>query len=225
MEQRLKVRKQPKVQNWRGRLMRWRHVSDDDSQRQAVKINDFLYIGQLMLTVTVCPQCKAVYRSGGMECHKTMSRLDMEWSMRLILTNKVSTGNAETMSAMELLWDHRDTGRQGTVKQRNVKASGSLEDPVSGGLLREGARDLNGYVGRAIRTVEKSRMQSNATNANSNRIHSSSERLDSSTAIISEAPRMKRSPASFVPRITSNAKITRNVMVKCSWKHSTQAVR
>ena len=33
----------------------------------------------------------------------------------------------------------------------------------------------------------------------------------------------QRSPASFVPRITSNATITRNVMVKCSRKHSTQA--
>ena len=29
----------------------------------------------------------------------------------------------------------------------------------------------------------------------------------------------ERSPASLVPRITSNATITRNVMVKCSWKH------
>ena len=35
----------------------------------------------------------------------------------------------------------------------------------------------------------------------------------------------ERSPSSFVPRITSNATITRNVMVKWSWKHSTQAVR
>ena len=42
--------------------------------------------------------------------------------MRLILKNKVSTGNAETMSAMEKLWDHRDSVREGTVKQRNVKA-------------------------------------------------------------------------------------------------------
>ena len=30
VEQRLTERKQPKVQNWRGRLMRWRHASDDD---------------------------------------------------------------------------------------------------------------------------------------------------------------------------------------------------
>ena len=42
--------------------------------------------------------------------------------MRLILKNKVSTGNAETMSAMEKLWDHRDSVLEGTVKQRNVKA-------------------------------------------------------------------------------------------------------
>ena len=52
--------------------MRWGHVSDDDSQRH-VKSNDFLYFGQLKLTVTVCPQCKAVYRSGAMEYHDTLS--------------------------------------------------------------------------------------------------------------------------------------------------------
>ena len=46
----------------------------------------------------------------------------MEWSMRLNLTNKVSTGNAETMSAMAKLKDHRDCVREGTAKQRNVKA-------------------------------------------------------------------------------------------------------
>ena len=28
----------------------------------------------------------------------------------------------ETMSAIEKLWDHRDSVREGTVKQRNVKA-------------------------------------------------------------------------------------------------------
>ena len=58
--------------------MRWRRVPDDDCQPQAVNSNDFLCIGQLKLTATVCPQCKAVHRSGGMECHDTMSRLDME---------------------------------------------------------------------------------------------------------------------------------------------------
>ena len=42
--------------------------------------------------------------------------------MRLIPKNKVSTGNAEKMSAMEKLWDHRDFVREGTMKQRNVKA-------------------------------------------------------------------------------------------------------
>ena len=36
--------------------MKWSDVSDDDSQRQAVKSNDFLCIGQLKLTTTVCPQ-------------------------------------------------------------------------------------------------------------------------------------------------------------------------
>ena len=69
--------------------------------------------------MTVGPQCKAVHRSSGMECHDTMSRLDAEWSMRLIPTNKVSTGNAETM---EKLQDRRDSVREETVKQRNVKA-------------------------------------------------------------------------------------------------------
>ena len=39
--------------------------------------------------------------------------------MRLMPTNKVSKGNAETMAK---LWDHRDFVREGTVKQRNVKA-------------------------------------------------------------------------------------------------------
>ena len=77
---------------------------------------------------------QSVYRSGVMECHDTMSshvmgggcdfasRHDMEWSTCLITTNKVSTGNAETMSAMEQLWDHRGSVWEGTVKQRNVKA-------------------------------------------------------------------------------------------------------
>ena len=42
-----------------------------------------------------------------MECNEEgcdiTRRLEMEWSMRLNLTNKVSTGNAETMSAMAKL--------------------------------------------------------------------------------------------------------------------------
>ena len=38
-----KVRQQElKVQNWRERSMRWSHVSEDDSQRRAVKSNDFV---------------------------------------------------------------------------------------------------------------------------------------------------------------------------------------
>ena len=144
-----------------------------------------------------------------------MSTLDIEWAMRLILTNNVSTGNAETAPTMAKLRNHRDSVWEGTAKQRNVKAwkathfrsetesqqqvdnknrsrcghmrtvtgKGPLENPVNGEdslrveqldyLLRASSRELNGYVGRAIRTVEKSRMQSNATNANSNRICSS----------------------------------------------------
>ena len=42
--------------------------------------------------------------------------------MRLILKNKLSTDNAETTSAMAKLWDYRDSAREGTVKQRNMKA-------------------------------------------------------------------------------------------------------
>ena len=42
--------------------------------------------------------------------------------MRMIPQNKVSTGNAETMSAMEMLWDRRDSVREEKVKQRNVQA-------------------------------------------------------------------------------------------------------
>ena len=87
-----------------------------------MKSNDLLSLGQLRLSVTVCPRCKAVYRSGGTESNDTMSRLDLEWSMRLIPKNEVSTGNAETMSAMEKVWDHRDSVQEGTVKQRDVKA-------------------------------------------------------------------------------------------------------
>ena len=155
----------------------------------------------------------------------------MELSMCLIPKNKVSTGNVETMSAMEKLWDHRDSVREGTVKQRHVKAwkathcrseteslqvdknrsrcghmrtvtgNGSLEDPVNGEdswrveqlhHFEKVFENSNGYVGRAARAVEKSRMESNATNAISRRIHSSSERPDSSTAIISQKHRARK---------------------------------
>ena len=60
--------------------------------------------------VTVCPQCKAAYKFGVMECHETMSKFvmechdevvqDMQWSMLLIFTDKVSTGNVEMNSTM-----------------------------------------------------------------------------------------------------------------------------
>ena len=42
-----KERKQLKVRSRRRRSMRWRHVSDDDCWRQAVKSNDFLCIGSV----------------------------------------------------------------------------------------------------------------------------------------------------------------------------------
>ena len=57
------------------------------------------------------------------------------------------------------------------------------------------SRELNVYVGRATRPVEKSRMQSNATNDHSNRIHSSNERLESSTANISQTYRAQKEPS------------------------------
>ena len=227
VEQRLKERKQPKVQNWRGRLMRWRHVSDDDPQRQAVKSNDFLSLGQLRLAVTVCPRCKAVYMSGGVECHDTINILDMEWSMRLIPTNKVSTDDAETMPAMVRFWD---SVREGTVKQRNAKAwkathfrsetesqevdnknrsrcghmrtvtgKGFLADPVSGeDSLRVEQLDYfekvleNSMATSEERLEQLRRVESNATNVNSGRIHSSSSERprQQHSDHLSEAPRM-----------------------------------
>ena len=93
MEQQLKEGKQVKVQNWRERLVRWRHVSDDDSKRQCVKNNDFLYVGQRKLTVTVCPWCKAVHRSGVMQCHDTMSSHVMECHEEIVTSEVDSTWN------------------------------------------------------------------------------------------------------------------------------------
>ena len=55
-------------------------------------------------------------------------------------------------------------------------------------------------------------MQSNAMDDNSNRIHSSKERLNSSTT-------HERISTSLETQSTSNAMITRNVMEKCSRKH------
>ena len=45
----------------------------------------------------------------------------MRLSMRLISTGKVSTGNVEIMSTMSKLRNHRDSIREGTVKQYNDK--------------------------------------------------------------------------------------------------------
>ena len=175
--------------------------------------------------VTVCPQCKTVYKFGVMECHETMSKFvmechdevdDMRWSMLLIFTDKVSTGNVEMNSTMSKLRNHRDSIREGTVKQCNDKTwkathsrSGahslqvnenrsqfghvntvigkcSLEDSVSeeesmGAEQFEGSREFNDNVGRASRTVERTQMQNIAMDENSNRIHSSKERLNSIT--------------------------------------------
>ena len=63
------------------------------------------------------------------------------------------------------------------------------------GLLREGSQEFIGYVRRATRAVEKGRMLSNAMNANSDRIHSCSEKLDSSTAITLQTHRAREEPS------------------------------
>ena len=55
-------------------------------------------------------------------------------------------------------------------------------------------------------------MQNIAMDENSNRIHSSKERLNSSTSY-------ERISTSLEMQNTSNAVITQNVMVKCSRKH------
>ena len=74
---------------------------------------------------------------------------------------------------------------------RTVTGKGSLEDPVSGedSLRVEQSNYFVQVLANLMatsgeRTVEKSRMQNNATNTNSNRIYSSRKRLDSSTATI-----------------------------------------
>ena len=45
----------------------------------------------------------------------------MQWSMLLIFTDKVSTGNVEMNSTMAKLRNHRDSIREETVKQCNDK--------------------------------------------------------------------------------------------------------
>ena len=59
--------------------------------------------------VTVCLQCKTVHKFGVMECHETVNKFvmechdevdDMQWSMLLIFTDKVSTGNVEMNSTI-----------------------------------------------------------------------------------------------------------------------------
>ena len=134
--QRRKECKQPKVQKRRERSMRRRHVSDDDPQRQAVKSNDFLRIGQLKLTATVCHQCKAVYRSV-MECHDTMSSLAMECHEEVVTSRADSARNCRCarfprtrcrQATLRRCQQWRSSGttgisvREETVKQRNVKA-------------------------------------------------------------------------------------------------------
>ena len=81
--------------------------------------------------VTVCHQCKAVHRFGVMEFHETRNKFvmechdevvhDMQLSMLLIFTDKVSTGNVEMNSTMLKLRNQRDSIREGTAKQCNNK--------------------------------------------------------------------------------------------------------
>ena len=59
----------------------------------------------------------------------------MRLPMRLISTDKVSTGNIEIMSTMSKLRNHRDSIREGTVKQKNNKTWKATH-------LRSGAHSL-----------------------------------------------------------------------------------
>ena len=186
--------------------------------------------------------------------------------MRLIPTNKVSTDNAETLSAMEKLWDYRHPVREGTVKLRDVKAwkathfrseteslqqvaiknrnrcghkrtvtgKGSLEDPVSGEVSSR-VEQLNYFekvLENSMATSEERLDQLRRVGRRATRrvptVTGSTAAENCWTAAQRSSFRSiahERSPSSFVPRISSNATITRNVMVNCSWKHSTQAVR
>ena len=99
----------------------------------------------------------------------------MQWSMLLIFTDKVSTGNVEMNSTMAKLRNHRDSSgrRQGldgnALQVRSLQVNEnrsrfghvstvigkcSLEDPVSdedsmGAEQFEGSRKFNNNVGRA----------------------------------------------------------------------------
>ena len=94
-----------------------------------------------------------------------------------------------------------------------VTGKGSLKGPVNGedslrravGSLRAGSRELVGHVGRAARAVEKSRTQMPT-------VTGSTAAEKGWTAAQRSSPRStvhERSSASFVPRIASNATITR----------------
>ena len=69
--------------------------------------------------VTVCSQCKEVYKFGVMECHETVSKFVMECHDEvttcngLIFTDKVSTDNVEMNSTMTKLQNHRDSSGRG----------------------------------------------------------------------------------------------------------------
>ena len=96
--------------------MRWSHVSDDDSQWQAVKSKDLLVYRSAEADSDGVSKCKAVYRSGVMECHDTMkshvmgcheevvtSQVDSSWDGRCASFARIRCRQtkAETMSAME----------------------------------------------------------------------------------------------------------------------------
>ena len=127
--------------------------------------------------VTVCPQCKTVYKFGVMECHDEVVH-DTQWSMLLIFTDKVSTGNVEMNSTMSgfhpvgkvkqcnnKTWKatHFRSGAHSLQVNENRNRFGqvntvigkcSLEDPVSeedsmGAEQFEGSREFNDNVGRA----------------------------------------------------------------------------
>ena len=144
--------------------------------------------------------------------------------MRSIPTNKVSTCNAETMSAMEKLsvtqrhveaWKAAhfrsetenlrvDKNRSRRGHMRTVTGKGSLEGPVSGedSLRVEQLDYFEKVLENSVATSEErpeqlTRVGCRATQrmGHSNRINSSSERLDSSTAIILQKHRAREEPS------------------------------
>ena len=172
--------------------------------------------------------------------------------MRLLPTNKVSTGNAERMSATENLWDHRNSVQEGAVKQRNVKAwkathfRSETESLLNKNRSRCGHTSTvtgKGSLEDPLRCEDSSRVDqlNYFEKVLENSMATSEERLEQLRRVGSRATRRMatatgspaavkgwtathrsffrstvhdRSPSSFVPRITSNAKREGEVLVE-----------